>query len=74
MKTKLTLLWTVLFWGSMWGILEASIGWVLHVFQLHHGISTILYTNLSMKPRFNQFSLVFFRKTSFLCKTQPFHI
>lgn len=43
MKTKLTLLWTVLFWGSMWGILEASIGWVLHVFQLHHGISTILY-------------------------------
>lgn len=43
MKTKLNLLWTVLFWGSMWGIVEASLGWLLHAVQLHHGISTILY-------------------------------
>ena len=43
MKAKLNLLWTVLFWGSMWGIVEASLGWLLHAVQLHHGISTILY-------------------------------
>ena len=43
MKSKLNLLLTVLFWGSMWGIVEASLGWLLHAVQLHHGISTILY-------------------------------
>lgn len=43
MKSKLQLLWAVLFWGSMWGIVEATIGWLLHALQLHHGTSTILY-------------------------------
>ena len=44
MKTKLTLLWAVLFWGSIWGIIEASMGWLMHVAQIHHGTSTILYS------------------------------
>lgn len=43
MKSKLQLLWTVLFWGSMWGIIEASLGWLMHAAQIHHGTSTILY-------------------------------
>ena len=43
MKSKLNLLWPVLFWGSIWGIAEASMGWVLHAAQIHHGTSNILY-------------------------------
>jgi hypothetical protein len=43
MKSKLNLLWTVLFWGSIWGIAEASMGWVLHAAQIHHGTSNILF-------------------------------
>lgn len=43
MKSKLQLLWAVLFWGSVWGIVEATMGWLLHALQLHHGTSTILY-------------------------------
>ena len=43
MKSKLQLLWAVLFWGSMWGIVEATMGGLLHALQLHHGTSTILY-------------------------------
>ena len=29
MKSKLQLLWAVLFWGSMWGIVEATMGSVV---------------------------------------------
>lgn len=43
MKSKLNLLLTVLFWGSIWGIAEASMGWVLHAAQIHHGTSNILF-------------------------------
>ena len=43
MKNKTNLLFTILFWGSMWGLLEATLGWVLH--RLHFpGDSTLLYT------------------------------
>ena len=27
----------------MWGIIEASLGWLMHAAQIHHGTSTILY-------------------------------
>ena len=43
MKSKLNLLWAVLFWGSIWGIVEASMGWLMHAAQIHHGTSNILY-------------------------------
>lgn len=43
MKSKTQFLLTVLFWGSVWGIIEATIGWVLHATHLHHGTSNILF-------------------------------
>ena len=43
MKSKTQFLLTVLFWGSIWGIIEATLGWVLHVAHLHHGTSNILF-------------------------------
>ena len=43
MKSKTQFLLTVLFWGSVWGIIEASLGWVLHATHLHHGTSNILF-------------------------------
>ncbi len=43
MKSKTQFLLTVLFWGSAWGIIEASLGWVLHATHLHHGTSNILF-------------------------------
>ena len=43
MKSKTQFLLTVLFWGSIWGIIEATLGWVLHATHLHHGTSNILF-------------------------------
>lgn len=43
MKSKLSIFFAILFWGSVWGIIEATIGWVLHSTQLHHGTSNILF-------------------------------
>jgi hypothetical protein len=43
MMNKKNLLTTILFWGSLWGFIEATLGWGFH--KLHfHGDSTILYT------------------------------
>lgn len=43
MKYKKNILFTILFWGSLWGFIEATLGWGLH--KLHfHGSSTMLYT------------------------------
>ena len=43
MKSKTQFLLTVLFWGSIWGIIEATLGWVLHATHLHHVTSNILF-------------------------------
>ena len=43
MKSKTQFLLTVLFWGSIWGIIEATLGWVLHATHLHQGTSNILF-------------------------------
>ena len=43
MKSKTQFFLTVLFWGSIWGIIEATLGWVLHATHLHHGTSNILF-------------------------------
>lgn len=43
MKSKIQSFLTILFWGSIWGIIEATLGWVLHATSLHHGTSNILF-------------------------------
>ena len=43
MKSKLSIFFAILFWGIIWGIIEATIGWALHATQLHHGTSNILF-------------------------------
>lgn len=43
MKSKTQFLLTILFWGSIWGLIEATLGWVLHATHLHHGTSNILF-------------------------------
>lgn len=33
-KNRTTILWTALFWGSVWGAIEATLGFVLHLLPL----------------------------------------
>jgi hypothetical protein len=43
MTQKKDFLLTVLFWGSAWGMVEATLGWGFHKLYFHGG-SNILYT------------------------------
>ncbi|MBN1648849.1 MAG: hypothetical protein JW874_12515 [Spirochaetales bacterium] len=42
MEKSKNLFWPVLFWGAVWGITEATLGYVLHFFSLFPGFSGIL--------------------------------
>ncbi|MGI6243285.1 MAG: hypothetical protein ACOYJK_07095 [Prevotella sp.] len=43
MKSKLSVILVILFWGSVWGIIEATLGWGFHKMHFHGG-SLLLYT------------------------------
>ncbi len=42
MENKKNLIWPVLLWGSVWGAVEATLGWVLHFIDLFPGFSAII--------------------------------
>lgn len=43
MEKKTNLILTMLFWGALWGIVEATLGWVFHAVHFRGG-SLILYS------------------------------
>ncbi|MDD6552545.1 MAG: hypothetical protein PUF37_03010 [Prevotellaceae bacterium] len=43
MQKKTNVILTVIFWGAIWGIVEATLGWVFHSVHFRGG-SLILYT------------------------------
>ncbi len=43
MQGKSNTFFTILFWGSVWGIVEATLGWAIHLIHLHSG-ALLLYT------------------------------
>jgi hypothetical protein len=43
MKSKLSIILIILFWGSVWGIIEATLGWGIHKMHFRGG-AMLLYT------------------------------